>query len=111
MSKHGTLPGFVYQYQRQLDVDERVTLKIRFDENEDVNEDHESNQSKDVGESDDNEDEFDESSDEEVDVSVTVDRTSDDLNLLDKVGGATSFLLGARSRYGRAVRFNNRLLF
>jgi len=52
-----------------------------------VNEDYESNQSEEDGGSDDNEDdEFDESSDEEVDLSVTVDRTSDDLNLLDKVG-------------------------
>ena len=48
-----------------------------------------------------------------VDLSVTVDRTSDDLNPQNEVGGggATNFLFGARSRYGRAVRFNNRLLF
>ena len=60
-SKHGTLPDFVYQYQRQLAVDERVTLNFRFDENEDVNEDHESNRSEDDGETDDNEDDkFDE---------------------------------------------------
>ena len=92
MSKHGTLPDFVYQYQRQLAVDERVTLNFRFDENEDVSEDHESNQSEDDGESDDNEgDEFDESSSEEVDLSVTGDRTSDDLNLPDKVGGRNQF--------------------
>ena len=52
--------------------------------------------------------EFDESSDEEVEVSA------DDNNSQgqqDESGASTNFLLGARSRYGRAVRFNNRLLF
>ena len=73
-----------------------------------MNEDHESNQSEDDGESDDNEgEEFDESSSEEADLIVTVDRTSDDLNLPDKVGGTTNFLLSARS----ACQVTNRLLF
>ena len=52
--------------------------------------------------------EFDESSDEEVEVSA------DDNNSQgqqDELGTSTNFLFGARSRYGRAVRFNNRLLF
>ena len=45
---------------------------------------------------------------EEVEVS------SDDNNSQgqqDELGASTNFLYGARSRYGRAVRFNNRLLF
>ena len=52
--------------------------------------------------------EFDESSDEEVEVSA------DDNNSQgqqDELGTSTNFLYGARSRYRRAVRFNNRLLF
>ena len=52
--------------------------------------------------------EFDESSDEEVEVSA------DDNNSQgqqDELGASTNFLFGARSRYGRAVRFNNLLLF
>ena len=36
MSKHATLPDFVYQ--RQLDGGERMTLNSTFDENKDVNE-------------------------------------------------------------------------
>ena len=51
---------------------------------------------------------FDESSDEELEVSA------DDNNSQgqqDELGASTNFLFGARSRYGRAVRFNNRLLF
>ena len=29
----------------------------------------------------------------------------------DELGTSTNFLVGARSRYGRAVRFNSQLLF
>ena len=49
-----------------------------------------------------------EEEEEEVEVS------SDDNNSQgqqDELGASTNFLFGARSRYGRAVRFNNRLLF
>lgn len=52
-------------------------------------------------------DEFDSSSDEEED--------GDGLELPqanhDEIGRSTDFLFGAQSRYGRAVRFHNRLLF
>ena len=45
---------------------------------------------------------------------VTKKLKSDDNNSQgqqDESGASTNFLFGARSRYGRAVRFNNRLLF
>ena len=52
------------------------------------------------------EEKFDESSEEEVDddpeVSALVQK---------EIGSSATFLLGARSRFGRAVRFNNRLLY
>ena len=47
-------------------------------------------------------DNFDESSDEEVEEDSTL--------LQWEIGSSATFLIGARTRYGRAVRFNNRLL-
>ena len=46
-------------------------------------------------------DNFDESSDEEVEDSTLPQG---------EIGSSATFLIGARTRYGRAVRFNNRLL-
>ena len=57
--------------------------------------------------SDEDQQEFDESSDEEVDV-ITDDNHSQGQQ--DELGTSTNFLFGARPRYGRAVRFSNRLL-
>ena len=54
------------------------------------------------------ENKFDESSDEDVDVS-TNDNSSQGQQ--DEVGTYTNLLFGVRSRYGRTVRFNNRLLY
>ena len=68
-------------------------MNFRFDKNENANEDHASKQTEDVSESDYSEDDdFNESGNKEVDVSVTTDKTSDDLNLQDEMGGATNFL-------------------
>ena len=50
------------------------------------------------------EDEFDESSDEEDDPKVST-------LVRGEIGSSATFLLGARTRYGRAVRINNRLLY
>ena len=47
-------------------------------------------------------DNFDESSDEEVEEDSTL--------LQGKIGSSATFLIGARTRYGRAVRFNNHVL-
>ena len=46
--------------------------------------------------------------DENVEVSAD-DNNSQDQQ--DELGTSTNFLFGIRSRYGRAVTFNNRLLF
>ncbi|MCP4798551.1 MAG: hypothetical protein GY893_01215 [bacterium] len=53
-------------------------------------------------------DEFDESSDEEVEIEDEQEIVTGNQ---DEIGRATDFLLGARSRFGRAIRFNSRLLF
>ena len=52
------------------------------------------------------EDEFDESSDEEVDDDPEVSTL-----VQGEIGSSATFLQGARTRFGRAVRFNNRLLY
>ena len=99
-----------YLYQRYLEVDNKVNLNFGVDEDEgpheDLNEPHEV--SEEASDSDGGQQEFDESNDEEVEVNA------DDNNSQgqqDELGTSTNFLFGARSRYGRAVRFNNRLLF
>ena len=51
-------------------------------------------------------DEYDEISDEEVEVNEA-DRTI----IQAEIGTTTTFLLGTRTRFGREVRFNNRLLY
>ena len=58
--------------------------------------------------SDESQNEFDESSDEDVEFSTD---NNNSQGQQDELGTSTNFLFGARSRYGRAVRFNNRLLF
>ena len=104
MAKHGTLPE--YLYQRHLEVGDQVNLNFGVNEDEGPHEDlNEHEVSEEDNDSDEGQQEFDESSDEEVEVSV------DDNNSQDELGTSTNFLFGARSRYGRAVRFNNRLLF
>jgi len=55
---------------------------------------------------DDKADEYDESSDEEVE-----DRPDDSTLLQGEIGSSATFRLGARTRFGRVVRFNNRLLY
>jgi len=47
-------------------------------------------------------DNFDESNDKEAEEDSTL--------LQGEIGSSATFLIGARTRYGRAVRFNNRLL-
>ena len=87
MSEHRTLPDFVL-CQRQLDVGERVTLNFGFDENEDVNEDHESNQSEDVSDYNIMKTAISiKAAMKRVGLIVTVDRTSEDPYLRDKLGG------------------------
>ena len=107
MSKHGTLPE--YLYQRHLEVGDKVNLNFGVDEDEGTHGNlNEHEVSDEASDSDEGQQEFDESSDEEVEVSAD-DSNSQDQQ--DELGKSTNFLFGVRSRYGRAVRFNNRLLF
>ena len=55
---------------------------------------------------DDEADEYNESSDEEVE-----DRSDDSTLPQEEIGSSATFFLGARTRFGRVVRFNNRLLY
>ena len=96
MARHGALPEFMHQ--RQCEIAEKP-ISIAFDaristveavtENITVEE---------------TEDELDESSDEEVDDGPEVSTL-----VQGEIGSSATFLLGARTRFGRAVRFNNRL--
>ena len=107
MAKHGTLPEYLYQCR--LEFGDKVNLNFRVDEDEGPHEDlNEHEVSEEASVSSEGQQEFVESSDEEVEVSA------DDNNSQgqqDELGALMNFLFGARSRYGRAVRFNTRLLF
>ena len=97
MARHGTLPEFMHQ--RQCEVAEKP-ISIAFDaqvSTAEVTENETVEQA---------EDEFDESSDEEVD-----DDPEFSTLVQGEIGSSGTFLLGARTRFGKAVRFNNRLLY
>ena len=95
MARHGTLPEFMYQ--RQCEIFENP-VSIAFDvQSDDTSDDAAVNQLE-----EEEGDIFDESSDEEVEEDSTL--------LQGEIGSSATFLIGARTRYGRAVRFNNRLL-
>ena len=100
MARHGTLPEFMYQ--RHCEISENP-VSIAFDvgvnapgPTDDAREELEEDQ----------EDIFDESSDEEVE------HSHEGSTLVQgEIGSSATFLLGARTCYGRAIRFNNRLLY
>ena len=56
-------------------------------------------------------DEFDPSSDEEIEETTDESALVLQGTLQGEIGSAANFLLGARSRFGRVIRFNNRLLY
>ncbi|KAK2555949.1 hypothetical protein P5673_022228 [Acropora cervicornis] len=94
MARHGTLPEFMHQWQCEvaekpisIAFDARVSTAEAVTENETVEE---------------AEDEFDDSSDEEVDDDPEVSTL-----VQGEIGSSATFLLGARTRFERAVRFNN----
>lgn len=104
MAKHGTLPEFMYQ-RRCVISDKPVALtslpsgqiteeSMLVHLNEEVNDEEIT-------------DEFDPNSDEEVEGEEAV---GGDSLFQGEIGSSATFLLGARSRFGRAVRFNNRFL-
>ena len=94
MARHGTLPEFMHQ--RQCEVAEKP-ISIAFDAQVSTAEAVTENETVEEAE-----DEFDESSDEEVDDDPEVSTL-----VQGKIGSSATFLLGARTRFGRVVRFNN----
>ena len=95
MGKHGTLPEFIYQRQC-VTFDKPITFALGQDD-----------ERLDNAEVDDEEieDDFDSSSDEEV---ADEDGNGGDSFLQGDIGSSATFLFGARSRFGRVVRINNR---
>ena len=96
MARHGTLPEFMYQ--RQCEISER-NVAIAFDEQGNTADATQENELE-----EDEADEFDQSSDEERE------NTRCPTSLQGEIGSSTTFLLGARTRFGREIRFNDRLL-
>ena len=97
MARHGTLPEFMYQ--RQCEISERP-VAIAFDEQGNTADAAKENELE-----EDEADEFDQSSDEKRENSRCP------TSLRGEIGSSATFLLGARTRFGREIRFNNRLLY
>ena len=91
MAKHGTLPEFMYQ--RQCNISEN-SVSIAFDERVNRVEDAKENNS----EEDESDAEFDESSDEDVE-----DHSREESLLQGEIGSSATFLLGAKTRFGRVT--------
>ena len=98
MARCGTLPEFMHE--RQCEVAEKP-ISIAFDAQVSTEEAVTENETVEEAE-----DEFDESNDEEVDDDPEVSTL-----VQGEIGSPVTSLLGARTRFGRAVRFNNRLLY
>ena len=106
MAKHGTLPEFIYQRQCVAS-DEPVTLTTFASEQAEGPEKSNTLLLNEKESDDEMADEFDSSSDEEVEAE---DAEGGNSLLQGEIGSSASFLHGARSRFGRVVRFNNRFL-
>ena len=109
MAKHGNLPEFMYQ--RHCVVSEPVNIFLREPEQatEATTANSESDNAEIPLEEDEFLDEFDESSDEE-ERSGGTDNANNLFSLQGEIESSTTFLIGATSRFGRGIRFNNRLL-
>ena len=95
MAKHCTLPEFIYQRQC-VTSHKPVTFALGQDDERLDNAEVADEQI---------EDDFDSSRDEEV---ADEDGNEGDSFLQGEIGSSATFLFGARSRFGRVVRFNNR---
>ena len=96
MAKHGTLPEFIHQWQC-VTSDKPIMFTSGQDDERLDNEEVDDEEIEDY---------FDSSSDEEV---ADEDGNGGDSLLQGEIGSSATFLVGARSRFGRVVRFNNRL--
>ena len=94
---HGTLPEFMHQ--GQCKISERP-VAIAFDE-----QGNRADATKENELEEDEADEFDQSSDEEREI------TRCPTSLQGEIGSSATFLPGARTRFGREIRFNNCLLY
>ena len=104
VAKHGALPE--YMYQRECVATEKVRLEFNETDTVEVSDDDVDTGPDEIEEID----EFDESSDDDRDVSRdSVDEI--DMASYNEIGNSTDFLIGTRSRFGGAIRLNNRLLF
>lgn len=105
MARAGTLPS--YLYQREVQPGESVSLE---DLEHSISEEQQGIQ---VGETEDEDGilEYDSSSDEEAEEGTlpsNSDVADDDIGSLDR---EANFLLGTVSRFGRTIRFNNRIVY
>ena len=97
MAKHGTLPEFIHQRQC-VTSDKPITFASGQDDERLDNEEVDNEEIEDY---------FDSSSDEEV--ADKADGKGGDSLLQGEIGSSATFLFGARSRFGRVIRFYNRL--
>ena len=105
MAKHGTLPEFMYQHH--CVVSEPVNIFLR--EPEQATEATRNNSESDNDEIP-VEDEILDEFDEEEERPEGTDNANNLINLQGEIGSSATFLIGVTSQFGRAIRFNNRLL-
>ena len=91
-------------HQRQCEISERP-VAIAFDEQGNMADAAKENELE-----EDEADEFDQSSNEEVSENGRENTRCPTL-LQGEIGSSATFLLGARTRFGSEIRFNNRLLY
>ena len=105
MAKHGTLPEFMYQ-QHYIYSDDPVYVVFEEAIRDGLEAGRPEDGSQTVQAMDDESSEYDENSDED-----DVETSNESGNFLQReIGSSATFLLGARSRFGRAIQFSNRLL-
>ena len=110
MAKHGTLPEFMYQ-RECVALDNPVTITSAQHAGAKATETVDDQIAEDDTADEELVDEFDPSSDEEIEETTDESALVLQGTLQGEIGSAANFLLGARSRFGRVIRFNNRLLY
>ena len=105
IAKHGTLPAFMCQ-RHCIYSDDPVHVVFEEAIRDVLEAGRPGDDSQTVQAMDDESSEYDESSNED---NVEISDESGNV-LLGEIGSSATFLLRARSRFGRAIRFNNRLL-
>ena len=109
MAKHGTLPEFMHQHHCVVSEPVNIFLQQPEQATKATRENSESDDAETPVEESELLDEFDESSDEEARPEES-DNVNNLINLQGEIGSSATFLIGATSKFGRAIRFTNRLL-